>query len=120
MSAVSGTRAPTLFFYINAVLQAVNAFSIVELFDWANSSEIPINLSIGRGLDHYNDFRILPAAARSQVRARFESYFTRKANRNFENQAAMVASVLDELEATRFDEPLRRARRRDSCSSLTI
>jgi hypothetical protein len=95
---------------INAVLQAVNAYNVVELFDWADSEEIPINLSIGRGLDHYNDFRILPRLARKELRTRFENYFARKGNQGLEAVRQNIQSIFAEMAATDISEEQRRER----------
>jgi sulfatase maturation enzyme AslB (radical SAM superfamily) len=95
---------------INAVLQAVNALNIVDLFDWADSEDIAINLSIGRGLDHYNDFRILPTAIRDELRTRFEDYFTRKGNLDRVSVRQNIQSIFAEMDATAFPEELRRER----------
>jgi hypothetical protein len=35
--------------------------------DWADAEDIEISPSIGRGLDDYNDFRILPSDLRQRV-----------------------------------------------------
>jgi MoaA/NifB/PqqE/SkfB family radical SAM enzyme len=98
---------------INAVLQAVNAYNIVELFDWAASEDIAIGLSIGRGLDHYNDFRILPRPMRDAFRAQFEDYFKRKGNRDVTAVRQQIESILAEMDATDFSEDLRRERTRN-------
>jgi MoaA/NifB/PqqE/SkfB family radical SAM enzyme len=95
---------------INAVLQALNAYNIVDLFDWADSEEIPIELSIGRGLDHYNDFRILPPKMRDAFRAQFECYFMRKGNRDVTNVRQNIQTILTEMDTTDFTEDVRRER----------
>jgi organic radical activating enzyme len=95
---------------INAVLQAVNAYNIVHLFDWAGLEGIPINVSIGRGLDDYNDFRILPLSMRNKFRAKFEGYFKRKGNYDTSAFRQHLQSILAEMEATDFTEELRRER----------
>ncbi len=95
---------------INAVLQAVNAYNVVELFGWADSENISIHLSIGRGLDHYNDFRILPLAAREEVRIRFESYFARKGNQGLDLVRQNINSIFAEMDSTDISEPQRRER----------
>jgi MoaA/NifB/PqqE/SkfB family radical SAM enzyme len=95
---------------INAVLQAVNALNVVALFDWADDEDIPINLSIGRGLDQYNDFRILPAALRAEARRRFEDFFSRHANRDIAAVRQNVQSIFEEMDATDISEPERRDR----------
>ena len=58
---------PDVKILICVVLQALNALNIVELFDWADGQDISIYLGIGRGLDQYNDLRILPPAIREGV-----------------------------------------------------
>jgi hypothetical protein len=98
---------------INAVLQAVNAYNIVDLFDWADSEDIPIGLSIGRGLDHYNDFRILPRPMRDAFRTQFEGYFARKGNRDISAVRQNIQSILEEMDATDFAEDVRRERVRN-------
>jgi sulfatase maturation enzyme AslB (radical SAM superfamily) len=95
---------------INAVLQAVNAYNVVELFDWADSENISINLSIGRGLDHYNDFRILPLVARDELRKRFEAYFARKGNQGLEAVRQNVQSIFSEMDSTDISDEQRRER----------
>src|SRR5262249_11069729 len=65
---------------INAVVQAINALNVVELIDWSLDEDIPIYLSIGRGLDDYNDVRILPPEVRQIFLAQFDEFFARKAN----------------------------------------
>jgi hypothetical protein len=95
---------------INAVLQAVNAYNVVDLFDWADSENIPIGLSIGRGLDHYNDFRILPLAARQELRGRFEIYFARKGNQGLEMVRQNIESIFAEMDATDITDEERRDR----------
>jgi MoaA/NifB/PqqE/SkfB family radical SAM enzyme len=89
---------------LNAVLQAVNATNIVDLLDWADEEEIPVNLSIGRGLDDYNDFRILPAALRVRVRRQFDDYFVRKSNQERSALRAQVDSIFAEMDETDFSE----------------
>lgn len=62
---------------INCVLQAINAFNLVDLFAWAQDEEISISVSIGRGLNHFNDFRILPPELRGEARAEIDEYLRR-------------------------------------------
>jgi MoaA/NifB/PqqE/SkfB family radical SAM enzyme len=95
---------------INAVLQAVNAYNVVELFNWADSEDISIHLSIGRGLDHYNDFRILPPAVRAELRGRFEGYFARKGNQGLEAVRQNIESIFTEMDATDISDADRRER----------
>jgi organic radical activating enzyme len=95
---------------INAVLQAVNALNVVDLFDWADSENIPIHLSIGRGLDHYNDFRILPRAVRAELRSRFDGYFARKGNQDTTSVRQNIQSIFEEMDATDISEEMRRDR----------
>jgi MoaA/NifB/PqqE/SkfB family radical SAM enzyme len=95
---------------INAVLQAVNALNMVDLFDWADAEDISINLSIGRGLDDYNDYRILPPSIRDEVRRRFDQFFERRANRPIATARDSVRSALDEMDATDFSDTGRRER----------
>ena len=109
VARLRGTR-PGVRIAINAVLQAVNAYNIVELFDWADDENIPINLSIGRGLDHYNDFRILPPKIRAKFHAQFEAYFARKGNRDVASVQQNIRSIFEEMDATDFSEDLRRER----------
>jgi MoaA/NifB/PqqE/SkfB family radical SAM enzyme len=94
---------------IDVVLQAINALNVVELFEWADEQDIPIELWVGRGLDHYNDFRILPHAVRDELNTRFERFFARKGNRA---SAARhnVWSVLSEMQATDISDEERRNR----------
>jgi MoaA/NifB/PqqE/SkfB family radical SAM enzyme len=101
---------PDVRIFANCVLQAVNALNVVNLFDWADSENIWINLSIGRGLDHYNDFRILPLSVRNELRGRFDRYFTRKGNRDMHEVRQNVDSIFAEMEATDFSEELRKER----------
>jgi hypothetical protein len=82
----------------------------VELFDWADSENIPIHLSIGRGLDHYNDFRILPPAVREELRTRFESYFARKGNQGLDAVRQNIQSIFAEMDATDISDAQRRER----------
>jgi sulfatase maturation enzyme AslB (radical SAM superfamily) len=95
---------------ITLVLQAVNALNVVDVFDWADSENIPIQILIGRGLDEYNDFRIMPLAVRSKLRERFESYFARKGNRVGAAERQHVELILAEIDATDFSEEVRRER----------
>jgi MoaA/NifB/PqqE/SkfB family radical SAM enzyme len=92
------------------VLQAVNALNIVDVFDWADSEDIPIGILIGRGLDDYNDFRIMPHAVRNELRARFERYFARTGNRAMASARQEVESILAEMDATDFSDEVRRQR----------
>jgi sulfatase maturation enzyme AslB (radical SAM superfamily) len=101
---------PSVQISINAVLQAVNALNVVALFDWADDADIPIDLSIGRGLDQYNDFRILPASLRAEVRRRFDDFFLRHANRDVAAVRQNVQSVFEEMDATDISEVERRDR----------
>ncbi len=103
-------RCPGVRMGINAVLQAVNAVNVVDLFGWADDADIQINLSIGRGLDLYNDFRILPPSLRAAVRAGFEAYFLRRSNQDVLGVQQNVRSVFDEMDATDFAEHDRRER----------
>jgi sulfatase maturation enzyme AslB (radical SAM superfamily) len=103
-------RCPGVRMSINAVLQAVNAVNVIDLFGWADEAGIQINLSIGRGLDHFNDFRILPPSLRAAIRADFEAYFLRRSNQNVQALRQNIRSVFDEMDATEFAEADRRAR----------
>jgi organic radical activating enzyme len=98
---------------INFVLQAINAYNLFDFMEWSETANLPINISIGRGLDHYNDFRILPPALRNDVRARFDAYFLRKGNRDLTVMRGLVDSIFAEMEATDFSDELRRERVRN-------
>lgn len=93
---------------INAVLQAINGYNLINLLEWADAAEISIQISIGRGLDHYNDFRILPREVRDDLRARFDAYFARKGNRDTPWLRQSVDSIFAEMEATDFPDEVRR------------
>jgi sulfatase maturation enzyme AslB (radical SAM superfamily) len=95
---------------INAVLQAINGYNLIDLLEWADAAGISINISIGRGLDHYNDFRILPREVRDHLRTRFDAYFARKGNRDISSLRQSVESIFAEMEATDFSDELRRER----------
>ena len=95
---------------IDAVLQAVNALNVVDLFDWADAQDIPAELWVGRGLDHYNDFRILPHSVRDEFRVRFEKYFARKGNRDLTSVRQNIGSVLSEMDANDIPDEERRKR----------
>ena len=95
---------------IDVVLQAVNALNIVELFDWADAQDVPVQLWVGRGLDHYNDFRILPISVQTTFRARFDEYFVRKANRELAQARENLGSILAEMDSTDFSDEERRWR----------
>jgi sulfatase maturation enzyme AslB (radical SAM superfamily) len=103
-------RCPDVRISINVVLQAVNAVNVLELFGWADDNGIPINLSIGRGLDLYNDFRILPPSLRADIRKGFEAYFLRRSNQDVLDLQQSVQSVFDEMDTTDFAEADRRER----------
>jgi hypothetical protein len=103
-------RCPGVRMGINAVLQAVNAVNVVDLFGWADELDIPINLSIGRGLDLYNDFRILPPSLRAAVRDGFDAYFLRRSNQDVLAVQQNIRSVFDEMDTTDFAEADRRER----------
>jgi MoaA/NifB/PqqE/SkfB family radical SAM enzyme len=94
---------------IDAVLQALNALNVVELFEWADEQDIPIELWVGRGLNHYNDFRILPLAVRNELATRFEGFLARKGNRAA-GVRENVASILSEMHATDISDEERRNR----------
>jgi len=95
---------------IDVVLQAVNAINVVELFEWADANDIPIELWVGRGLDRYNDFRILPHSIRDELTARFAQYFARKDNGAELSGRQNVERVLAEMVATDFSDGERRNR----------
>lgn len=101
---------PDVALSINAVLQAVNATNLVALLEWAVDEGIRIGVSIGRGLDHYNDVRLLPPALRRAVRQEIEEMFRRKSNRGVENVRRQVITVLDEIDAIDITEAERRER----------
>src|SRR5262249_15370446 len=67
-------------------------------------------LWIGRGLDEYNDFRILPHPVRDEFRARCDGYFARKGNRAPASMRDNVASILAEMEAVDMSDAERRRR----------
>ena len=92
------------------MLQAVNALNVVDLFEWADAQDIPIQLWVGRGLDQYNDFRILPHAVRNAFREGFERYFARKDNRDLAAVRENVGSILAEMDANDFSDHERRQR----------
>lgn len=94
---------------INFVLQAVNAFNLVELIDWALDENIKLLVSIGRGLDHYNDFRILPPVLRARIRAALDAMLRRRSNHELSTLRANIAAVFDEIDATDFTEDQRRS-----------
>ena len=98
---------------INAVLQAVNALNILELVEWADEQGISINISVGRGLDHYNDFRILPPSIRERFRSQFRDYFVRKGNRDVSILRQSIQSIHDEMDATDISDDVRRAHTRN-------
>ena len=60
--------------------------------------------------DHYNDFRILPPAAREEVRTRFDKYFARKGNQGLEGVRQNIQSIFAEMDATDLTDELRRER----------
>jgi sulfatase maturation enzyme AslB (radical SAM superfamily) len=95
---------------INAVLQAINGYNLIDLLEWAELSGISIGISIGRCLDHYNDFRILPLAVRDDLRAKFETFFARKGNRDVSGLRQSVESIFAEMQATDFSDDVRRER----------
>lgn len=101
---------PGVVMQINAVLQAVNALNVVDLFDWADAENISIHLSMGRGLDHYNDFRILPPSVRAVLRSRFDGYFARKGNQDVTSVRQNIESIFAEADATDFSDEVRRER----------
>ena len=101
---------PDIQIRIDAVLQAINALNIPDLFEWADTQEIPIELWFGRGLDQYNDFRILPPEMREEFAARFEDYFVRKGNRAIASVRQNVESIIAEAAVTDFTEQQRRER----------
>jgi len=101
---------PDIQIRIDAVLQAINALNIPDLFEWADSQDIPIELWFGRGLDQYNDFRILPQDIRMQFASRFENYFVRKGNRDMASVRQNVETIIAEATATDFSEQQRRER----------
>jgi hypothetical protein len=92
------------------VLQAVNALNMVELVSWADDLNIPIGIFIGRGLDHYNDFRILPPSVRTTLRQRFDQHFARRGTRDSTALRENVDSVFQEMDDTDFTEEQRRER----------
>lgn len=92
---------------INVVLQAINAMNVADLFAWADESRIPIILDIGRGLEQYNDFRILPAHLRAEVRRRFDEYCSRQVGKDKLLIKQNIKSVFDEMEETDFSEDIR-------------
>jgi len=107
------TARPDVRVAINAVLQAINGYNLIDLLEWADVAEIPMHISVGRGLDHYNDFRILPRKVRDDLRTRFDGYFVRKGNRDIPWLRQSVDSIFAEMEATDFSDELRRERVRN-------
>jgi len=104
---------PGVQIHVDFVLQAVNALNVVDVFEWADAEDIPIAILIGRGLDHYNDFRIMPLAVRHAFRARFADYFARKGNRIGASVRQHVEATLAEMDAADFPDELRRERIKD-------
>lgn len=92
---------------LNFVLQTINAFNIVDVFEWAQDQDLYPQVYIGRGLDRYNDFRILPPAGRNEIRARIAAYFHRNGNRDFSVLQKNVAAIFDETDETDFTEEQR-------------
>jgi sulfatase maturation enzyme AslB (radical SAM superfamily) len=93
---------------INFVLQALNALNLVDLLSWADDESINLSVTIGRGLNHYNDFRILPAAARAEMRRRLDEFFLRKSNRDLTFLRNEIETVLREMDESDFDDTERR------------
>jgi sulfatase maturation enzyme AslB (radical SAM superfamily) len=102
------STCPDVRISINAVLQAINGYNLIDLLEWADVAGISINISIGRGLDHYNDLRILPRKVRDELRARFNAYFAKKGNRDISSLRQSVDSIFAETEATDFSDEVRR------------
>jgi MoaA/NifB/PqqE/SkfB family radical SAM enzyme len=92
---------------INATLQALNLHNLADLFEWADQQRIPITLSMGRGLDRYNDARIPPLEIRDQARRAINAYLDVKGSDEIRNN---VGSVFTELYETDFTNELRRER----------
>src|SRR5262249_23187623 len=95
---------------IDIVLQAVNLLNVVELLAWADAQDVAVQLWVGRGLDQYNDVRILPHSVRDMFRTRVEDYFARTGNRDMAPLHSDVASMLAEMESTDFSDQERRQR----------
>jgi sulfatase maturation enzyme AslB (radical SAM superfamily) len=93
---------------INFVLQALNALNLVDLLSWADDESINLSVTIGRGLNHYNDFRILPAAARAEMRRRLDEFFLRKSNRDLSFLWNEIDTALREMDESDFDDTERR------------
>jgi MoaA/NifB/PqqE/SkfB family radical SAM enzyme len=93
---------------INCVLQAINAFNVIDLLSWAQDEGIRIVVSIGRGLDRYNDFRILPPALQREARAKVNEYLMRQSNRDIAELRLVMDNVFDEMGATDFTDEQRR------------
>jgi MoaA/NifB/PqqE/SkfB family radical SAM enzyme len=101
---------PDVHVQIDLVLQAINSLNIVDVFDWADSEDISVGILIGRGLDEYNDFRIMPATVRDELRRRFEQYFARKDNRRRGATWEQLVSIFAEMDADDFSDEVRRER----------
>jgi MoaA/NifB/PqqE/SkfB family radical SAM enzyme len=101
---------PDVHVQIDLVLQAINSLNVVDVFDWADSEDISVGILIGRGLDDYNDFRMMPATVRDELRQRFEKYFARKDNRRTASAREQLASIFAEMDAADFSDETRRER----------
>jgi MoaA/NifB/PqqE/SkfB family radical SAM enzyme len=97
---------------INFVLQAINALNVVPFIDWACDEIIRIGISIGRGLDEYNDVRILPPKVREQMKEQFADFARRRANwiAGAPNFWKNIQSMLGELDACDISDDVRRSR----------
>lgn len=93
---------------IACVLQAMNPTSLIDLIDWASGEELPLVFEIGRGLDHYNDMRILPRPYRWRLRDSLLACIERHGNRAIGELRANVVQVFDEMDTDDFSEDVRR------------
>lgn len=99
---------PDIDITVACVLQALNPASLIDLFDWALGEGLPVLLEIGRGLDHYNDIRILPMSYRARLRKRLLACLDRHGNRAIGKLRANVENVFDEIDIEDFSDEIRR------------
>ncbi len=92
---------------INAVIQSLNAYNISELIQWGIEKGVRINISIGRGLENYNDMRILPPQIRNKARQKLEEVINRMSNRDTFGLTENIANVFNELDQVDFEDDVR-------------
>lgn len=92
------------------VLNVYNTLDLVPLFEWAEERGFTTVATVVRASDHV-DCRLLPQAARTEARRRFDAFFARHAAKaggvlpeRLATLARQIETAFAEIEATSFDE----------------